>query len=106
MKLTEIKDLDPIWNRLEPALEDEIRNSPKLLKLAKVIAQTILHDGENPIKILLRMSGGSRSKGLELAIGNLKDDFKKKYSKDDIDFVFDWVMAAATDGTEYEWERE
>jgi hypothetical protein len=108
MKLAEVKDVDTMWLMVKSNLDPDILSDPKMRRLAHIFSRSMLtYDRENPIKSLLRISKGSRSKALELS----KDIMTKHYGVDeseakDIEHVFDHVIAAATGGTEYEWDSE
>ena len=98
---------DPKWTRVKDDLDDDIKSSPKLMKLAKFICDSALHDGEDPTKVIKRMSGGSKRKALKMTVlDNMTAAAKEQYTPDEIELVFDHVLAAATGGTEFEWDSE
>lgn len=95
-----------MWAIIKSSIDDEILNDPKLARLAKFFANNLFTDGINPMKTLERMAKSSRKAGIELAKSLINKQAAHDYKNDEIEVVFDSVIAAANGGTEYEWMAE
>jgi len=104
---TFLEEVDNMWTLIKNDLDEDVLKDPKLVKAVKIMASVIItHDRQDPLKTIRRMSHGSKSKAINIAYDICKNHYGLELSKEDFEYVFDHVCAAADGGTEVEWDSE